>query len=71
MYQVAQAVYQNGRLILNQKLSNVLEGQTLKVIIYNEDTTQAKKDRFFSFVDSHAFNLPTDYHFNRDELYAR
>jgi len=71
MYQIVKATYQNGRLILKQKLKDILEGQTLKVIVLNDDVSLKKQERFLNVVDRYAFNLPENYHFNRDELYAR
>ena len=71
MSQILQATYQNGRLVLNQKLSNVIEGQTLKILVLESNDTALKKSRFLSAVDRHAFKLPKDYHFNRDELHDR
>jgi predicted DNA-binding antitoxin AbrB/MazE fold protein len=69
MYKIAQAVYQNGSLILSEKLSSELEGKSLKVIILDTDEIETKRERFFQLVDKHTFALPEDYQFNRDELY--
>ena len=71
MYQFVQATYQNGHLILTQKLNDILEGQTLNIIILTEDIIAEKKEHFLSFVDRFAFSLPPNYYFNRDELHDR
>jgi len=71
MIHFIQATYQNGQLILQQKLNKALEGQTLNIIVITGETTAGKKEQFLNFVDKLAFNLPADYHFNRDEIYAR
>jgi hypothetical protein len=71
MYQIMQATYQNGHLILNQKLKDALEGQTLNIIVLTDNIIAEKKERFLDFVDRYAFSLPVNYHFDRDELHAR
>jgi hypothetical protein len=71
MYQIVQATYKNGRLILNQKLNDALEGQTLNIIILTDNIIAEKKERFLNFVDRYAFSLPANYYFNRDELHVR
>lgn len=71
MYKISQAVYQDGNLILSEKLHPAMEGKSLKVIILDTDDLEVKKERFFRLVDRHAFALPQDYQFNREELYER
>jgi hypothetical protein len=77
MIQFMQATYQNGQLILKQKLNEALEGKTLNIIVITEEAMARrsqmahKKEHFLKFVDSVSFSLPSDYRFNRDELYAR
>jgi hypothetical protein len=71
MTQIVQATYQNGNLILKKELKDVTEGQTLTVMILDTDESALNKVRFLSFVARYDFNLPADYYFNRDELYAR
>jgi predicted DNA-binding antitoxin AbrB/MazE fold protein len=71
MTQIVQATYQNGYLRLNQKLKNVSEGQTLTVMVLETGKTAFNKARFLSFVARYTFKLPADYHFDRDEIYAR
>jgi len=71
MYKILQATYQNGHLVLNEKLSSEMEGRNLKLIILDTDSPQAKKEQFFRFIDTQAFALPEDYQFNREELYDR
>ncbi len=71
MIQFMQATYQNGHLILKQELNETLEGQILNIIVITGQAVAEKKERFLDFADKYAFNLPVDYHFNRDELHAR
>jgi len=71
MIQFIQATYKNGQLILQKKLSDSLEGETLNVIVMTKQPVADKKEDFLKFADTVGFNLPTDYSFNRDELYAR
>jgi hypothetical protein len=71
MTQILQATYQNGNLILNQRLKNVVEGQVLKVMVLDSDNVALKKERFLTFVDRYAFKIPANYRFDRDELHAR
>ena len=66
-----QATYQNGQLILKEKLNEALEGKTINIIVITEEAMAHKKEHFLEFVDSIIFTLPSDYRFNRDELYAR
>ena len=37
----------------------------------SEDTFNARKQKFFEFVNAHSFTLPDDYTFNREELHER
>ncbi len=69
MYQIIQATCQDGRLILNGQLNPQLEGKNVQVILVESETTHQQKEKFFSFVDRHCFDLPDDYQFNREELY--
>ena len=69
MIQFMQATYQNGQLVLKEKLNEALEGKTLNIIVITEEAMAHKKEHFLNFVDSVAFSLPSDYRFNRDELH--
>lgn len=71
MTQIVQATYQNGRLVLDQPLKEVAEGQTLRVMILDSDHLTLKKERFLNAVARYNFDLPAEYTFNRDELHAR
>jgi predicted DNA-binding antitoxin AbrB/MazE fold protein len=71
MVQFMQATYQNGQLILKQKLNKTLEGKTVNIIVITEEAMAHKKEHFLEFVDSVTFTFPSDYRFNRDELHAR
>ncbi len=69
MSQILEAVYQNGNLILKEKLSSNLEGKSVKLIILENDQTEQKKEQFLKLIDQHHFPLPQNYQFNRDEIY--
>jgi len=71
MSQILEAVYQNGNLILKEKLSSNLEGKSVKLIILENDQTEQKKEQFLKQIDQHHFPLPQNYQFNRDEIYER
>jgi len=72
MYQVIQATYRNGQLILQDKLLQLLEGQTVQVIVFNpRDVIELKKERFRKFIARQKLVLPENYRFNRAELYKR
>lgn len=71
MTPILQATYQDGRLVLDQPLQDVAEGQTLRVMILDSDHLALKKERFLNAVARYHFDLPADYYFNRDEFHAR
>ncbi|NJN97328.1 MAG: hypothetical protein HC875_26225 [Anaerolineales bacterium] len=71
MTPILQATYQDGRLVLDQPLQDVVEGQTLRVMILDSDHPALKKERFLNAVARYNFDLPADYYFNRDEFHAR
>jgi predicted DNA-binding antitoxin AbrB/MazE fold protein len=71
MSQIIQVTYQSGHLILREKLKDVREGQTLKIMVLEGDDKAGKKGQFLDFVDRYAFKLPDDYRFDRDALHAR
>jgi len=68
---VVEATYKKGQLVLDQLLESKKEGQKFKVILIEQDSLEAQKERFFRFVDQHAFTLPENYQFNREEIYER
>ncbi len=65
------AVYKNGVLVLDERLEGDQEGKRFRIILFEQESTEARKSRFFEFVEKHAFKLAPDYKFNRDELYER
>jgi hypothetical protein len=69
MYQILQATYRDGRLILDKKLGATMEGKVLQVVVFEAGETENKKDQFLRFVDSQQIILPEGYQFNREELY--
>lgn len=75
-----QATCSNGTLIPDRQLSSDLEGKTLQIIILEPEdrpsTDEAsaaltKVEAFLETVQQYSFKIPTDYTFNRDELYDR
>lgn len=50
MYEILQATYKDGHLILNKKLSSLLEGKTVNVIVLDTDEIETKKKRFLDFI---------------------
>ena len=68
MYKVSTATYRNNALSLDEKF-DFYEGKKVKVIIIEEKSK--KKEKFFNFVNKHKINIPSNYKFNRDELYDR
>jgi hypothetical protein len=69
MYQILQATYRDGRLILDKKLGATMEGKVLQVVVFEAGETENKKEQFLRFVDSQQIILPEGYQFNREELY--
>ncbi len=65
------ATYKNGILILDERLGIEKEGKKFKVILFERESNKAKKERFFDFIEKHAFELPKDYEFDREELHER
>lgn len=71
MYKILEVLYQNGNLILKEKLSPTMEGKSLKVLLLENDDTGRKKEVFLNSVNKHSFKLPKNYQFNREEIYER
>lgn len=78
--QVLQATYHDGSLVLDERLDAAWEGKKLKIIVL-EDAVQTqnrddvpleeRKQNFLAKFRCYSFKLPTDYQFNREELYER
>ena len=68
MYKIATATYHNNTLNLDENL-NFYEGKKVKIIIIDEENR--KKENFFNFINKKRITLPTNYKFNREELYER
>ena len=77
---VIQATYQDGSLVLDEKLDAALEGKKLRVMVLDnsdeeaiemEQTLEPRKQRFLERLQQHSFKLPEDYVFNREELHER
>ncbi|MCB0211977.1 MAG: hypothetical protein KDJ52_21730 [Anaerolineae bacterium] len=71
MHEILQATYKDGHLILNKKLSSLMEGKTVNIIVLDTDAIETKKKRFLDFVSKQTVDLPEDYTFNRETLYER
>ncbi len=65
------ATYKNGTLILDKRLGIEKEGRKFKVILFEQESSEVKKERFFEFIDKHAFKLHKDYKFDRENLHER
>lgn len=68
---VTKATYKKGTLVLDQSLGTEKEGKKFKIIIVVEETIHVKRERFLQSIEKHAFTLPKDYKFNREEIYER
>jgi hypothetical protein len=75
-----QATCSNGTLIPDRQLSSDLEGKTLQIIILEPEDSPNVADKlddpinleqFLEHAKQYSFKLPTDYRFNREELYDR
>ena len=80
MSKVLRATYQDGSLVLDEKLDAALEGKRLKAVVLDdsdeeviekEQTLEPRKQRFLEQLQQHSFKLPEDYVFNREELHER
>lgn len=68
---ITQATYKKGTLVLDQSLGIEKEGKKFKIIIIEEESIKTKKERFLQSIEKHAFTLPKDYQFNREEIHER
>jgi hypothetical protein len=71
MYQILQATYRDGRLILKKKLNASMEGKLLNVVVFETSEAGSQREKFLQFIDQHPIQLSETYTFNRDELYDR
>ena len=80
MSKVLHATYQDGSLVLDEKLDTALEGQKLTLILIEDaaqlpndagQSLEPRKQRFLEQLQQYFFKLPKDYKFNREELYER
>ncbi len=80
MSKVLQATYQDGSLVLDEKLDSALEGKKLKIVVLDnsdeevieaEQSLEPRKQRFLEQLQQHSFKLPENYVFNREELHER
>lgn len=78
MVKILQATCTNGELVLSEKLSSELEGKRVQIMIFApsefSETTESQKSRVQQFLErmkNYSFKLPSDYKFNREEIYDR
>lgn len=69
MNKIIEATYQDGILMLPEKLSPSLEGKKVKIIVIENEQLPTKKQNFFRLASQHLGNLPENYEFNRLEIY--
>jgi acyl-CoA-binding protein len=66
--------YSKNRIIEIPEQYKDFDNSKLKVIILKEETSDDidnKKSAFFDFVKKHKYDIPTDYNFDREEIYER
>jgi len=83
MLKILQATCNNGELILNEKLSEELEGKNFQIMIFDsitspekplespKDSTHLQIKHFLQAAQTYSFNLEPGYKFNREEIYDR
>jgi len=83
MLKIVQATCNNGELILNEKLSEELEGKNLQIMIFESvtsaekslesqtDSTELQINHFLQDLQKYSFKLESGYKFNREEIYDR
>lgn len=71
MNRILEATYQNGTLMLKEKLSSNLEGKKVKIILIDNEELDTKKQQFFKLASQHSAQLPENYQFNREEIYDK
>ncbi|MGP1382820.1 MAG: hypothetical protein ACTS2F_04620 [Thainema sp.] len=79
MSKVLRATYQDGNLVLDEKLDAALEGQKLTLILIEntDSSTQSEADlekrkrQFLDKAKRYSAKLPTGYKFEREEAHER
>ncbi len=78
MVKIVQATCTNGELILSEKLNSELEGKTVQIMIFEPtessetiDSGESKMQQFLERAKDYSFKLPTEYKFDRAEIYER
>ncbi|MBF0412740.1 MAG: hypothetical protein HQK70_08515 [Desulfamplus sp.] len=69
-----QADIKNGMIEIPQQYLQQLQTSVKVLILQDKSTIKSvlnKKEKFLSKVAKHRFDLPLNYHFNREELYDR
>ncbi len=80
MSKILEATYSNGNLVLSEALDPTLEGKKLRVVVLeaqetvedlpSEQRVQRVKD-FLAWASQFSAKLPSDYKFDRNEIYER
>jgi hypothetical protein len=60
----------NGTIEIPREYQDFLD-QELSVILLIAEDSAKRKERFFQSIKKHAFELPTNYQFDRDEMNKR
>ncbi len=68
---ILEAIYRDGVLVPDRSLGAGQEGKKFKLIVIEQEDSEAGREGFFQFVKNHRFDLPEDYRFDRDEIHGR
>lgn len=79
MSKLLYATYQNGSLILDEKLDSALEGKKLTLMLVEEAESSARSEmepkertqKFLEWAQQYSAKLPPDYKFDREEAHER
>ena len=78
MVKIVQATCSNGELVLSEKLNPELEGKTVQIMIFElsessetMDSREPKIKEFLAQVKNYSFKIPSDYKFDREEIYNK
>ena len=79
MSKVLQATYQDGSLVLDEKLDSTLQGHKITLILVEDSAgnhqteidLEERKRRFIEQLRTYSIKVPEDYKFNREEIHDR
>jgi len=79
MSKLLSATYQNGSLILDEKLDSALEGKKLTLMLVEDAESSAQSEmepkertqKFLEWAQQYSAKLPADYKFDREEAHER